>query len=82
MSQPFDFDNALKALQDGQALTGKNGILTPLIKQLAEAQSSMIVAPGSFASRDAFISTYWTVFVSGIASEVSCASFSASQLHR
>ncbi|CNH53478.1 ISsod5%2C transposase [Yersinia aldovae] len=34
MSQPFDFDKALKALQSGQALTGKNGILTPLIKQL------------------------------------------------
>ncbi|WP_274617191.1 hypothetical protein [Yersinia enterocolitica] len=30
MSQPFDFDKALKALQSGQALTGKDGILTPL----------------------------------------------------
>ena len=37
MSQSFDFDNALKALQHGQALMGKNGILTPLIKQLTEA---------------------------------------------
>ncbi|CAI1191237.1 IS256 family transposase [Serratia ficaria] len=37
MSQPFDFDKALKALQAGQALTGKDGILTPLIKQLTEA---------------------------------------------
>ena len=37
MSQPFDFDKALKALQDGRALTGKDGILTPLIKQLTEA---------------------------------------------
>lgn len=37
MTQPFDFDNALKALQEGQALTGKDGILTPLIKQLTEA---------------------------------------------
>lgn len=37
MSQPFDFDKALKALQSGQALTGKVGILTPLIKQLTEA---------------------------------------------
>ena len=36
MSQPFDFDKALKALQSGQALTGKDGILTPLIKQLTE----------------------------------------------
>lgn len=37
MTQLFDFDNALKALQNGQALTGKDGILTPLIKQLTEA---------------------------------------------
>lgn len=27
MFQPFGFDKALKALQDGQALTGKDGIL-------------------------------------------------------
>ncbi|MEE7413244.1 transposase [Escherichia marmotae] len=40
MSQPFDFDKALKALQPGQALTGKEGILTPLIKQLAEVTLS------------------------------------------
>lgn len=37
MSQPFDSDKALKALQAGQALIGKDGILTPLIKQLTEA---------------------------------------------
>ncbi|EFI6096601.1 IS256 family transposase [Escherichia coli] len=37
MTQHFDFDKALKALQEGQALTGKDGILTPLIKQLTEA---------------------------------------------
>lgn len=37
MTQVFDFDQALKALQQGQALTGKDGILTPLIKQLTEA---------------------------------------------
>ncbi|AIN17308.1 transposase, Mutator family protein [Yersinia rochesterensis] len=37
MFHPFDFDKALKALQSGQALTGKNGILTSLIKQLTEA---------------------------------------------
>lgn len=40
MSQPFDFDKALKALQSGQALTGKDGILTPLIKQLTEVALS------------------------------------------
>ncbi|SFU67086.1 hypothetical protein SAMN05421784_11774 [Xenorhabdus koppenhoeferi] len=37
MTQPFDFNKALKALQEGQALTGKDGILIPLIKQLTEA---------------------------------------------
>ena len=35
--QPFDFEAAVRALQDGQDLNGKNGILTPLIKQLTEA---------------------------------------------
>ena len=35
--QPFDFEAAVQALQDGQDLNGKNGILTPLIKQLTEA---------------------------------------------
>ena len=33
----FDIDAALKALQEGKDLTGKDGILTPLIKQLTEA---------------------------------------------
>lgn len=37
MSQPFDFDKALNALHSSQVLTGKDGILTPLIKQLTEA---------------------------------------------
>ena len=38
MNKPvFDFEAALKQLQSGQALTGKDGILTPLIKQLTEA---------------------------------------------
>jgi transposase-like protein len=32
-----DFDKALKALQSAQALTGKGGLLTRLIKQLTEA---------------------------------------------
>ena len=34
---PFDMEAALKALREGQDLTGKDGILTPLIKQLTEA---------------------------------------------
>ena len=37
MTNKFDFDEALKALQSGQSLTGSDGILTPLIKQLTEA---------------------------------------------
>ena len=37
MTQQFDFDKAVKALQSGQDLTGENGLLTPLIKQLTEA---------------------------------------------
>ena len=37
MSEKFDFNEAVKALQSGQKLTGDNGILTPLIKQLTEA---------------------------------------------
>jgi transposase-like protein len=37
MSQDFNFEEALEALRNGQNLTGKDGILTPLIKQLTEA---------------------------------------------
>lgn len=33
----FDFSAALKAIQDGKPLLGKEGILTPLIKNLTEA---------------------------------------------
>ncbi len=37
MSQTFDFEKALKELRAGKDLTGKDGILMPLIKQLTEA---------------------------------------------
>jgi len=37
MTQSFDFKQALKDLQAGKDLNGKEGILTPLIKQLTEA---------------------------------------------
>ena len=37
MSKKFDFNEAVRALQSGQKLTGDDGILTPLIKQLTEA---------------------------------------------
>lgn len=33
----FDIDAAIAALREGQDLTGKDGVLTPLIKQLTEA---------------------------------------------
>ena len=38
MTEPeFNFDDALKSLQAGKPLSGKGGVLTPLIKQLVEA---------------------------------------------
>ena len=37
MTQPFNFEQALKDLQSGKSLTGKDSILGPLIKQLTEA---------------------------------------------
>lgn len=37
MTDTFDFSAAVKALREGQDLGGKDGILTPLIKQLTEA---------------------------------------------
>ena len=37
MSKEFDYNKALDAIQSGQAITGKDGVLAPLIKQLTEA---------------------------------------------
>jgi transposase-like protein len=37
MSQSFNFEQALEDLQSGKDLTGKDGVLMPLIKQLTEA---------------------------------------------
>lgn len=37
MTKDFNIDDAIKALQSGQSLTGEDGVLTPLIKQLTEA---------------------------------------------
>lgn len=34
MNEKFDFEAALKAIQSGQAITGKDGVLVPLVKQL------------------------------------------------
>jgi len=36
-NEDFDFQKALKAIQSGKPLTGKDGVLTPLIKNLTEA---------------------------------------------
>ncbi|MEZ5347358.1 MAG: IS256 family transposase [Pyrinomonadaceae bacterium] len=33
----FDFEEALKAIRGGQSITGKDGVLGPLLKQLTEA---------------------------------------------
>ena len=38
--QNFDFNEALKAIQSGKPITGSDGVLTPLIKQLTEAALS------------------------------------------
>jgi len=37
MAEKFDFEAALKAIQSGQSITGKDGVLGPLVKQLTEA---------------------------------------------
>ncbi|MFT4582528.1 MAG: putative transposase, partial [Gammaproteobacteria bacterium] len=37
MNEQFNFEAALEALQSGQPITGKDGILAPLVKQLTEA---------------------------------------------
>ena len=37
MAEEFDFEVALKAVQSGQSITGKDGVLGPLVKQLTEA---------------------------------------------
>lgn len=49
----FDFNKALEALQNGQDLTGKNGILTSLIKQLTVAALK--------AELDSHLATYESV---------------------
>ncbi len=37
MAEKFDFEAALKAVQSGQSITGKDGVLGPPVKQLTEA---------------------------------------------
>ncbi|MEH6445778.1 MAG: hypothetical protein V7784_17930 [Oceanospirillaceae bacterium] len=40
MTNHFNFDDAVKALQSGKNLNGKDGVLTSLIKQLAPLQTA------------------------------------------
>ena len=37
MLEKSDFEAALKAVQSGQSITGNDGVLGPLVKQLTEA---------------------------------------------
>ena len=37
MAEEFDFEAALRAVQSGQSITGKDGVPGPLVKQLTEA---------------------------------------------
>ena len=37
MTEKFDFEQALEALKAGKPITGKDRVLSPLIKQLTEA---------------------------------------------
>ena len=37
MSLSFDFEKAVEDLMKGKKLTGRDGLLTPLIKELIEA---------------------------------------------
>ena len=46
MTEKFDFSEALKAIQSGQAISDKDGVLAPLLKQLTEA-----VLEGELGSR-------------------------------
>ncbi|SUO97520.1 Uncharacterised protein [Suttonella ornithocola] len=40
--QNFGFNKALKAIQVGKPITGTDGVLTPVIKQLTEAALSAV----------------------------------------
>ena len=37
MTEKFDFEQALEAFKAGKPITGKDSVLSPLIKQLTEA---------------------------------------------
>ena len=37
MTDKFDFNEALKAIQSGQSISGKDGVLAPLLKRILTA---------------------------------------------
>ncbi len=51
MTEKFDFNEALKAIQSGQAMRGKDGVLAPLLKQLTEAAGLVFRAVGKLVKR-------------------------------
>ncbi len=50
MTESFDFDRILKADQSGQTISGKEGVLAPLLKQLTEA--ALEAAPENHVADD------------------------------
>ncbi len=43
MSKKLDFEEALKAIQSGQAITGKDGVLASLVKHLTNIRLHLIL---------------------------------------
>ena len=42
MTEKFNFEEALKAIQSGQPISGKDGVLGPLVKQLTETATGSL----------------------------------------
>ena len=70
----FDFQAALKAIQAGKPLLGKEGILTPLIKNLTEAalegeldsHLGREIAANRVTARAKRLSSHWMVILNSI----------------
>ena len=62
MSEKFDFEEALKALKSGQAITGTDGVLAPLIKQLTEAALERSTYIDTHSNKRIKINSYETVY--------------------
>ena len=52
MAEKIDFEAALKAVQSGQSITGKDGVLGPLVKQLTEAALGLTPKQHSSGGKD------------------------------